>query len=106
MSVVRIQVPSAWMGVLHLAGCLEQMERRGVGVDAGQYRALVRQLTEVLRPLAGQDELRRLLTHFPAAAELYENLHYAHAGLVCAPVEASAQSEQAAQALMRRLRGR
>ncbi|MCH8855539.1 MAG: hypothetical protein IIA03_04705, partial [Proteobacteria bacterium] len=47
--------------------------------------------------------LATVLDHFPAAAELYENLQYAHAGLCRAPLEASLQSELAARELLARV---
>jgi hypothetical protein len=46
----------------------------------------------------------RLLDHFPAAAEVYENLQYAHAGLCRVPLEVSLTSELATRSLLDRVR--
>ena len=51
----------------------------------------------------GHATLPGLLDHFPAAAEVYENLQYAHAGLCRAPLEMSLQSELAARELLARV---
>ena len=48
--------------------------------------------------------LAGLLDHFPAAAEVYENLQYGHAGLVRAPLEMSLSSELAARELLGRMK--
>ena len=80
-----------------LAELLQRVEAAPATISASQYRALVLhidQLLELLPPGAG---LQRLLDTFPAAAMVYENRHYAHAGLCRAPLDQSLNSELAAR---------
>ncbi len=60
---------------------LEQIEAGLTPVCADYYQALVRNLTRALvQGLPGRT-IQTLLNSHPAAAELYENIHYARAGL-------------------------
>jgi hypothetical protein len=52
------------------------------------------------------DQLRQLLAASPAAAEIYENLHYAHAGLCLRPMDVAVRAEKAATELISRARSR
>ena len=91
--------------VVALAGLLERVERNGVAVGADQYRSLVRQLGTALSQELPDDALQAVLGASPAAAEVYENLHYAQSGLSRAPLERSVGSEMlAAEALARAAR--
>jgi hypothetical protein len=45
-----------------------------------------------------------MLDVHPGVAELYENLHYAHAGLCRHPLDSSLSAEQSAQRLIARVR--
>ena len=82
--------------VVALARLLERVERTPTTVCADQYRALVRQLTLALEKELPSDVLQALLKAYPATAELYENLHYAHAGLSQSSLERSVSSEMLA----------
>jgi hypothetical protein len=91
--------------VIALARLLERVENSSAAVGADQYRALVRQLTTALSQEIPDDALQAVLGAYPAAAELYENLHYAHSGLSRSPLERSVGSEMlAGQALARAAR--
>ena len=79
--------------LIALAGLLERVERSGVKVGAEQYRSLVRQVTLALNDELPADALQAVLGAHPAAAELYENLHYEQSGLSRSPLERSINSE-------------
>lgn len=84
-----------------LARLLQRMEA-SAAVDSRQYRSVVNHLAAELDKLPLDPRLDALLEAHPAAAELYENLNYAHAGLCRTPLEASLNSELlAAQAIAR-----
>lgn len=104
MTIVRIQVPPALLGLAQLAQALEAVERGGRRVDADQYRVLVQRVTALLQPALTHPGLGELLRHFPALAALYENLNYGAAGLCRSPLEAAAAAEAATQTLLQRLR--
>ena len=101
-SVVRLAVPNQLLSLVRLAQLLEGVEHRSV--DPHQYRLLVEKLSAELSEHQGHQALSGLLDHFPAAAEVYENLQYGHAGLVRAPLEMSLASELAARDLLSRVR--
>ncbi len=100
-SVVKLAVPTELMPVVRLAQLLQGLEGRLV--DAHQYRVLVQKLTAALDEQQRHEALPGLLDHFPAAAEVYENLQYGHAGLVRAPLEVSLTSELATRRLLERV---
>lgn len=87
-----------------LSQLLERLDRSTQPVGAEQYRSVVRHLAEEFDELQSDPGLTRLLDAFPAAAELYENLNYQHAGLCRSPLELSLASEQQALALIQRVR--
>lgn len=86
-----------------LAALLQRVDSQPARIGAQQYRSLVQQLARQLDQLPPGDALQRLLASFPAAATLYENQHYAHAGLCRAPLEQSLDSELAARRLIEKL---
>ena len=101
-SVVRLAVPTELLSLVRLAQLLEGVEHRAV--DPHQYRLLAEKLGAELSERQGHEALSGLLDHFPAAAEVYENLQYGHAGLVRAPLEMSLNSELATRSLLERVR--
>jgi hypothetical protein len=103
-SVIKLAVPNELLSLVRLAQLLQDLEGLGRAADAHQYRLLVQKLTAELHAHQGHDALAGLLDHFPAAAELYENLQYAHAGLCRMPLEASLASELATRSLLERVR--
>ena len=80
-----------------LAGMLDRLERGAVPIDAGQYRALALLLSGELEGAASDTALEVVLSTFPAAAQLYENLKYRHAGLCRSPLDAALAAELAAR---------
>ena len=81
-----------------LARMLERLDRSAVAVDPQQYRGVVEHLAEALRSAPYDAALEALLEASPAAAELYENLQYQHAGLCRSPLDAALNAELAARA--------
>ncbi len=99
-------VTSALKTAVTLAELLQRVESRAQPVGAAQYRQLVQHLSRLLDELPPGPVLDALLTSFPAAATLYENLQYERAGLCRSPLEASLTSELQARALLQRAAGR
>ena len=87
--------------VMTLAHVLEQLER-SARVGADQYRAVVQHLSEELVKVPADAALRAVLDAHPAAAEVYENLNYRHAGLCRSPLEWSLRAEMSAKDVLRR----
>lgn len=79
-----------------LAALLERLERSATAVDAQQYQSVVRRLADALEQLDSSPERDALLSQFPAASELYENLQYQHAGLCRTPLDAALGAEKLA----------
>ncbi|MDR7335821.1 hypothetical protein [Roseateles asaccharophilus] len=100
--VVKLAVPNELLPLVRFAQLLQGLEGRLV--DAHQYRVLVQRLTAQLDEHQAHEALPGLLDHFPAAAEVYENLQYGHAGLVRVPLEMSLTSELAVRELLDRVR--
>jgi hypothetical protein len=103
-SVYTLTVPNELLSTARLAQLLQSLEGQGRAADPHQYRLLVEKLMAELREQQGHEALPRLLDHFPAAAEVYENLQYAHAGLCRVPLEVSLTSELATRSLLDRVR--
>lgn len=95
--------PSPHVVVLTLARLLERLEQ--VPVDAGQYQVVVARLSAALQDAAPDAALRTVLDTHPAAAELYENLHYRHAGLCRSPLDAALSAERDAVAAITKAAG-
>jgi hypothetical protein len=89
--------------VIALARLLERVERSGAAVGADQYRALVRQLGTALEEDLPEDALQAVLGAHPAAAEVYENLHYAQSGLSRSSLDRSVASEMESSQLLARI---
>ncbi|OYT98404.1 MAG: hypothetical protein CFE40_10605 [Burkholderiales bacterium PBB1] len=86
-----------------LAHLLEYMEQRGGAVDAQGYRDVVTRLQERLLGPLPDAALAAVLRTYPSAVEVFENLHYAHAGLSCASLECTVLSEVLAARLIGRV---
>ncbi len=100
--VIKLAVPNELLPLVRLAQLLQALDGRPV--DPHQYRVLVQRLASELDAHQAHEALPGLLDHFAAAAEVYENLQYGHAGLVRAPLEMSLTSELAARELLDRVR--
>ncbi|MBE7424600.1 MAG: hypothetical protein IT503_17220 [Burkholderiaceae bacterium] len=88
--------------VFALAHLLQRVEVGRARADADAYRHLVSQLQAALAEEMPADAVQAILAAYPAAGEVYENLHYEQAGLSLAPLERSVASEQAAKAVLAR----
>jgi hypothetical protein len=87
--------------VLTLAHVLQKMEG-STQVSAQQYRSVVQRLSEALSTVPADAALQAVLDAHPAAAELYENLQYEHAGLCRSPLEWSMRAELRAKDAIQR----
>jgi|JTFN01.1.fsa_nt_gb hypothetical protein len=94
--------PGKIQTIAMLAGLLESVERGFQRTDADGYRRLAERLRNELADVTPDDQLRQLLVASPAAAEIYENIHYAHAGLCLRPMDAAVRAEKAATELIAR----
>ena len=97
-----LQSPSRVAAVL--AQLLERLDASRVPVDAHQYRTVATRLAGLLAD--PEVDWAPLLAQSPAAADLYENLHYAEAGLCRSPLEAATRAEVAARALIDAVRSK
>lgn len=97
----------AQLAVTHLlARLLERLESSTASVGAEQYRSVVLHLVDEFNDIPPGADLAALLDAHPAAAELYENLHYQHAGLCRHPLGAAAEAEVQAREVIARARRR
>lgn len=103
MNAVARTLPESFRVLLTLAQLLERIERKLVPMAADQYRSVVDHLSKELADVPPGEDLDFLLQAFPATAELYENLQYAHAGLCRSPLDASLQAELQARDVFKRL---
>lgn len=85
-----------------LAELLERLERSVVPVGAEQYRSVVQHLVNELGEVEPGTALGALLDSHPAAAELYENVYYQHAGLCRSALDASLAAERQAKEVLDR----
>ncbi|MGJ7543576.1 hypothetical protein [Variovorax sp. LT1R16] len=76
-----------------LAQLLERLDHSAVPVGADQYRSVVMHLVHEFTDLAPSVALGPLLDSYPAAAEVYENLQYPHAGLCRSGLDAAMAAE-------------
>ena len=91
-------VPAQLQTIAALARLLEKLDRSTERVDAAQYRSVALRLAEALSQSDSGPLLDGLLNAFPAAAELYENVRYEHAGLCRSALETGLAAEVAARA--------
>jgi hypothetical protein len=89
--------------VVALARLLQRIENSTRPVDPDAYRLLVRRLQAALAEDLPEAGRRAVLEAFPAAAEIYENLHYAQAGLALAPIDRSVATEMRTTELLARI---
>ncbi len=101
-AIPRETVKNRLESVIGLARLLERVDNTRVAISPDQYQALVHQLQRALAQELPQDALLSVLGEYPAAAELYENQHYAQSGLSRSSLERSVQSEMLASQLIAR----
>lgn len=80
-----------------LAQLLERLEHSTQPVGAEQYRSVVAHLVHEFEEAEPGPMLGRILDAYPAAAEVYENMNYQHAGLCRSGLDASLAAELAAR---------
>ena len=90
------QSPARPTVVQTLAHLLERLERSPVPIDPAQYRTVVLHLVQEFGAVKPDGTLDAVLDSYPAAAELYENLQYQHAGLCRSALEFSMNAEMRA----------
>lgn len=88
--------------VIALAHLLECLEAGTASASADGYRRLVLRLQAALSDDIPADALQAILNAFPAAGQVFENLHYAHSGLSRASLERSVSSELQAKRVLAR----
>ena len=67
---------------------------------------MAQRLSQALADTASDDALATVLRAFPAAAQVYENLHYEQAGLCRHPLDQAMPAELTTRALLLRLQQR
>ena len=87
------QTPARPPVVLTLSHLLERLERSPAAVDPDQYRSVVTHLVQEFESVKPGKLLDAVLDSYPAAAELYENLQYEHAGLCRSVLDFSLSAE-------------
>lgn len=102
-STRHVRLPPHLTVVFTLSRLLQRMELSSEPVDPRQYLSVAQRLAGELAVVETDASLAAILHAHPSAAELYENLHYAHAGLCRAPLDAAAESEIEARELLARL---
>jgi hypothetical protein len=95
------EVRSHMHNVAVLADLLECVETGAAQASASGYRLLVQRLQVALGKDLPGDALLDILDRYPAASEVYENMHYGRSGLFRAPLERSVSSELIAKHILR-----
>jgi hypothetical protein len=104
-SVSRLRVTASLQPLVAMAVMLERLEQLPRGATAEQYREVACRVQALLEAVEPSAELDRVLALLPATAELYENLHYATAGLCRSDLDAAARSEFATRNALRAITG-
>ena len=94
---MKTPTPTLNRTLVALAQVLHRLESGGRPVDPEQYRSVVRHLEAELRAQPAGAGLEAVLSAVPTVAELYENLHYEHAGLCRSPLEQAVEAERQAR---------
>ena len=95
------EIRSNLRDVVALADLLECVETGTASASASGYRLLVQRLQVALLRDLPADALLAVLDRYPAASEVYENMHYEHSGLFRAPLERAVSSELMATHILR-----
>lgn len=83
--------------IVLLAQLLQRLEQSREPMSAQQYRSVAQHLAREFEGVPMDAPLEKLLAAFPAAAQVYENATYEHAGLSRAPLDAAVAAELAAR---------
>jgi hypothetical protein len=98
----RTAQPTALAVLAHL---LERLERSPTPIDPHQYREVARRLSVAMLAEPDPAALEAVLGSLPAAAELWENLQYAHAGLCRQDLDSALAAEARARRAITAARG-
>ena len=101
-----VRIPGRLVPLAMLARLLQRLEASEQPVSAEQYRLVVDRLAQELQTAPQGAEFDAVLEAYPAARELYENLHYQHAGLCRSPLEPALNAELEAVRVIARAAGR
>ncbi len=100
-----VQLPERLRVLVTLSNLLQHLESPpNAALNADQHRSVVSHLVAELQRVDPDEAFEFVLRHFPATAELYENLHYEHAGLCRSPLSQSLSTEQLARAAIDKVR--
>jgi len=86
-----------------MASLLQRLDANPRSASAQQYRDVATQVQRLIGEAEPGALLDALLAAYPAAAEVYENLNYTHAGLCRSALEPALNAEMAATALLARV---
>lgn len=86
--------PKADLTVIQLLSqLLQRLEQSREPVSPQQYRSVAQHLAREFDGVPMTPSLKTVLDAFPAAAQVYENCTYQHAGLSRAPLEVAVAAE-------------
>lgn len=74
--------PAPWQALAELCATLQRLESGARGINARQYQLVVHKVSRLLLASPIDSGAITVLRHYPAAAELYENLTYGQGSLV------------------------
>jgi hypothetical protein len=97
-----LRVPHRLQTLAAMASLLQRLDITPRSASAQQYRDVARQVQRLLGEADPGADLDAVLSAFPAAAEVYENLNYQHAGLCRTALEPALNAELAATELLTR----
>lgn len=97
-----IEIPERLRVVATLARLLSALDDSPQHIGPEQYRSVAQRLAQALSVAEPDASLDLLLSHFPSAAEVYENLRYEQAGLCRHPLEPALTAELQARAALKK----
>lgn len=97
-------IPQRLKPLAQAAALLQRLELQSLQVSAHQYQQVVQEVTSLLQNETMDPALDKLLSAFPAAAEIYENLRYEQAGLCRSPQELALNAELSTLAAVKAIR--
>ena len=102
MNITRPNASGADLTVTYLLAQLLERLEGSAAVGAQQYRSVVLHLVDEFKEAPQGGAFSALLDAYPAAAELYENLNYQHAGLCRSPLDVALGAELKAKQIIDR----
>ena len=103
VDTTTLRVPLQLQTLAAMASLLQRLDANPRSASAQQYRDVALQVQRLLDEAEPGALLDALLTAYPSAAEVYENLNYAQAGLCRSALEPALDAELAATALLARV---